>query len=256
MTPPHIHIPYEKIEYYSDFILKNRLNLEIYFKSSDLDEIERDSIIKLREGLDYNPSLSIHAPFMDLSPGAIDSKIKKATIERFNQVLEIAELLRPKIVVFHSGYEKWKYALKVEPWLEKSIETWKPLNEKAKSLGIKIAIENIFEDEPYNLKLLMEHMDSENFGICFDTGHFNLFTSKPVIEWINALEPYIIELHLHDNNGSADQHLPIGDGNFDFKEFFNVFTNDNCIFTIEAHSPESVLKSMKRLEQLQSNISK
>lgn len=252
MASPHIHIPYERVEQYRDFILENRLNLEIYFKSTDLDVIKEATILKLIEDLDYNPSLSIHAPFMDLSPGAVDSKIRKATIERFNQVFDIAEILRPKVVVFHSGYEKWKYSLKVEPWLEKSIETWKPLNERAKSLGIKIAIENIFEDEPYNLKLLVEHMDSDNFGICFDTGHFNLFSVKPVEEWVKALKPYIIELHLHDNNGSADQHLPIGDGNFDFKGFFKVFTNKNCLFTIEAHSPASALKSIKRLEELQS----
>jgi len=54
--------------------------------------------------------------------------------------------------------------------------TWQPLNARAAAMGVKIAIENIFEDEPQNLKMLMENMNSENSGICFDTGHFNLFS--------------------------------------------------------------------------------
>ena len=79
-------------------------------------------------------------------------------------------------------------------------------------MGVKIAIENIFEDEPSNLRLLMEQMGSDNFGVCFDTGHCNLFSKVPLEEWMRALAAYIAELHLHDNDRSADQHLPMGEG--------------------------------------------
>jgi sugar phosphate isomerase/epimerase len=113
-------------------------------------------------------------------------------INRFTQVLDIANILRPAAIVFHSGYEKWKYALNIDLWLEKSLMTWQPLNEKAAAMGVKIAIENIFEDEPENLKLLMEKMNSENFGICFDTGHFHLFSRVPLENWMSILKPYII----------------------------------------------------------------
>ena len=41
---------------------------------------------------------------------------------------------------------------------------------KAEEIGAKIAIENIFEDEPQNLRLLMEKMGNNSFGICFDSG--------------------------------------------------------------------------------------
>lgn len=249
MLQPHVHVPYEKIKEHINFINKHRLNLEIYFNSDSLDRIDADSADKLKNILNYNPSLSIHAPFMDLSPGAIDSFVRAATVRRFNQVLDIAEMLKPSSIVFHSGYEKWKYALKIEPWLEKSIETWKPLIERAKHIGTKIAIENIFEDEPSNLKLLMENLGSENFGICFDSGHCNLFTKVSPLEWLEALNPYIIELHLHDNDKSADQHRPMGDGSFDFKMLFPAVKDNNCIYTIEAHSPEDALKSLNKFKE-------
>lgn len=246
---PHIHVPFEKIGEHIEFIKRFKLNLEIYFSSDILDNINRDKIRDLLESLDYSPSLSIHSPFMDLSPGAIDSKVRLATIERFMEVLDIAEILKPECIVFHSGYEKWKYALKIEPWLKQSLLTWKEINSRAEEIGVRVAIENIFEDNPKNLRLLMEAMNSENFGICFDSGHFNLFSAVSLEEWLNEIKEYIIELHLHDNDKSSDQHLPIGEGSFDFDLLFDKLKGNNCIYTIEARSPEMVLKSIQRLQE-------
>jgi len=38
----------------------------------------------------------------------------------------------------------------------KSLMTWQQVNKRAVEIGVKIAIENIFEDEPTNLRVLME----------------------------------------------------------------------------------------------------
>lgn len=246
---PHVHVPYERIKDYRDFIIKNRINLEIYFSGQCLDLIDMDELHKLKRGLEHKPSISFHAPFFDLSPAAIDTRVRTATVERFNHVLDIAEILNPKCIVFHPGYEKWKYALDVNLWLNKSLETWRPLNRRAKEIGVKIAIENIFEEDPLNLRMLMESMGSENFGICFDTGHFNLFSKVPLREWLDSLKPYFLELHLHDNDRSSDQHLPIGEGTFDFNTFFAEIKDVNCIYTLEAHNPERVIRSMAKLKE-------
>lgn len=250
MKKTHIHVPYNKIYDYIDTIQKEKLNLEIYFDAQSLDFITTKDIEKLKKTLSYKPSLSFHAPFMDLSPGAVDSKVREITIERFNQVFDIAEMLKPESIVFHSGYEKWKYAFKVKVWLEASLKTWEKILPRAEKLKIKIAIENIFEEDPENLQMLMEKIRSPYFGICFDTGHFNLFSKKSIEEWLSSLNDYIIELHLHDNNKQFDEHLCIGGGCFDFEKFFRLFKNENCLHTIEAHTPEDVFKSIKMLEKL------
>jgi sugar phosphate isomerase/epimerase len=249
VSAPHVHIPYHRAVDYLPFIKGNRLNLEIYFPSSSLDSLHPGDIERLKEMLDHRPSLSIHAPFMDMSPGAVDEKVRAVTIERFSHILEIAGILSPEAVVFHSGYEKWRYAHRVDIWLEGSLLTWKPMIEKAARLGIKIAIENIFEDEPHNLHSLMKELHSEHFGICFDTGHCNLFSKVPLEDWLKSLGPYLFELHLHDNDKSSDQHLPIGDGTFDFKALFSLLKGKECLHTIEAHNPENVMKSMQKLKE-------
>jgi sugar phosphate isomerase/epimerase len=249
MINPQVHVPYHRIEDYLRFIKENRINLEIYFSSNSLDNINDSDIIKLKEKLEYKPSLTIHAPFMDLSPGAVDSRVRAVTIERFSHIFDIAEILGPKVIVFHSGYEKWKYSLRIDIWLKNSLTTWRTLSKRAVDLGLKIAIENVFEDEASNLRLLMEEIDSENFGICFDAGHFNLFSKITLNEWLMQLMPYIIELHLHDNNRISDDHLAMGDGTFDFDTLFSTLKDKNLIYTIEAHTPEDVIKSIERLQK-------
>ena len=248
MTDLHVHIPYHKIEEHLSFIRQEKLNLELYIESNALDSISGEDISHLKNQLDYNPSLTIHAPFMDLSPGAVDSKVRAVTMERFFHVVDIAEDLRVRAAVFHSGYEKWKYALNIDLWLEQSLLTWKPLVKKAEEIGVKIAIENIFEDKPQNLVMLMEKIGNDSFGICFDSGHFNLFSKVSLEDWLWHLEPYIIELHLHDNNKTSDQHLPIGEGTFDFGKLFSAIKGKDLIYTLEAHNPEDAKKSMERLK--------
>lgn len=254
MNKIHVHIPYDRLYKYQSKIKEYKLNLEIYFTADSLDIIKNDDIDKMLEALDYNPSLSIHAPFMDLSPGALDSKVRAVTMERFTHILEIAKLISATHIVFHSGYEKWNYDHKINVWLEKSILTWQKVIDISKSLDLKIAIENIFEDNPINLKLLMDELYSPRFGICFDTGHFNIFSTVPLDDWMKALAPYIIELHMHDNDKTSDAHYPIGEGSFDFIKLFSYIGNKDCLYTIETRSPEMVLKSLERLNELRRQV--
>ncbi len=154
-------------------------------------------------------------------------------------------------MVFHSGYEKWRFGLRPDIWLEGSLITWNEVLSSASGMDAKIAIENIFEDEPHNLKLLMKELGSERFGLCFDAGHFNLFSKTPLSDWLGELLPHIKELHLHDNLRDNDTHLPIGEGTFDFETLFKAVSglSPRPLYTIEAHSPEDVLKGMERFNE-------
>ena len=53
--------------------------------------------------------------------------------------------------------------------------------------------------------------------LCFDAGHFNLFSKITLSELLDKTGRYIYELHLHDNDGTSDDHYAIGDGNIDFE---------------------------------------
>ncbi len=247
---PHIHVPYDRLWEHLDLIRSERFSIELFINGGNIDAITPEKLDELRDALSGVPSLSVHGPFMDLSPGAVDSSVREATLSRFNRALDIAGAIGANTVVFHSGYEKWKYALRTDIWLEQSLLTWRSLASKAKALGLRIAIENIFEDEPQNLRQLMEALNDPVFGICFDTGHCNLFTKVPLSEWLDSLGPYIIELHLHDNSGEADAHLPMGEGSFDFEMLFSKLSLDGIVPTIEAHNIDDVRTALERFGTL------
>jgi sugar phosphate isomerase/epimerase len=246
MGLPHAHIPYEKLNTYKELLRNHRINLEIFINSRVLDTTTPSEIISTIKNLDYLPEITIHGPFMDLSPGAVDSKIRIVTIDRFKATIDIALAIDAKAVVFHSGYEKWKYGLRVDLWLEESLKTWREMLSYAG--GLLICIENIFEDEPSNLRLLMENLDSPDIGLCFDTGHFNLFSKVSLKDWLGETLQYIRELHLHNNDRTSDQHASIGKGTFDMAGLLNAFEGRPCIYTIEAHRPEDYFESLRWLE--------
>jgi len=62
------------------------------------------------------------------------------------------------------------------------------------------------------LAALVEPYPETVAGICFDTGHFNLFSQSAMKNWLEKLGNRLFECHLHDNLGSDDDHIAVGDG--------------------------------------------
>ncbi len=220
--------------------------------------MSEETVDELLDSLDYRPSVTIHGPFMDLSPAAVDPLVREVTLKRFTRTLDVAGFFGATNVVFHSGFEKWKYNHKTDLWLEGSLRTWKPLVALAEEKGLTVAIENIFEEDPVNLRMLAEAVGSGAFGICFDSGHFNLFSKIPLKEWLEMISPYLLELHLHDNDGTMDSHVPPGEGVFDFEAAFRYLDGlgaDDCIVTVETHSVDDIRKSIEFLHRSDADVS-
>jgi len=234
MDPIHVHIPFPKLKDYRELLRKRKYDLEIYFPSSVLDQLEHGDLALLADTLDWNPAVTLHAPFMDLNPGAVDRMVRSATQMRFKQILNAASVLRPRVVVFHAAYDRWRYAGRTDIWLENSMETWPRVMESAVKAGTRVAV---------------GHRD---FGFCFDTGHFNLFSKVPMEAWFERLGKHIIELHLHDNRGSADSHLAPGKGTIDFPKFFGLLAQQDCrpVYTLEAHDAEDIEPGQEALRGL------
>ncbi len=247
----HVHIPYPRVFDSIGFLRENRINPEIFFPSDQLDVVSPADIDRLAERLDWPHTLSIHAPFMDLCPGAVDSRIAAVTLERFLQTIEITAPLEPLAVVFHSGYEKWKYAGNTDIWIRKSSAVWRKVLELAEKTGVKVAIENIVDAEPSHLVRLADEIDHPLFGLCLDVGHRELFSKLSPAEWLAETAHRLFELHLHDNFGTEDDHLPVGDGKIDWREFFDKLKNlaVQPIHTLEAHSEKDALVSLDNLRK-------
>ncbi|MBI5143271.1 MAG: sugar phosphate isomerase/epimerase [Nitrospirae bacterium] len=250
-----VHIPFARLGELASRARERNLNVELYLTASDLDRIDADGLGDTLQLLDYGPSVRFHAPFIDLIPGAIDPRIRAVTLERFAQTIKVARALRPDVIVFHSGYEKWKYSLKTDVWLEASVKTWNMVLAETGDIGTDIAIENIVEDHPRNLHELMAAIDHPRFGLCFDTGHFHIFSTIPLDEWLDMTISRIVHLHVHDNDRQSDRHAPpgsFGTGGFDFERLFRrlAAAGRKPSITLEAHSEKDAVAGMEYLSAL------
>jgi sugar phosphate isomerase/epimerase len=252
MTIIHVNVPYSMLLQRIDFVLQNRIHPEIYFSAEELDTCHEADVRYLAETLQKHAlETSLHGPFMDLSPGGIDRKIKEVTSERFLKTIELAHSFKPKTIVFHPGYEKWKFDGNVKLWLKSSLETWKPLIKEAEALGLTLAIENVFEETPDSLATLLSEIDSRHFRFCFDTGHQHLFGKTSLSIWIETLGRYLCEVHLHDNHGETDEHLPVDEGGFDFDRFFKLLSQFglNPIYTLEPHEEAHLWRGLEAVRK-------
>ena len=243
-----VNVPYKMLLDQLDFVLEKEINPEIYFNGEALDNYREEDLQKINTAFcQKGLSITIHAPFMDLSPGGVDSKVKTATIERLNQTLDVAAFFQTRMIVFHPGYNKWFFDGNVELWLDNSLKTWESLVVKAEKIDIPLSIENIFEEEPSSLEQLISAIDSPYFNFCFDIGHFHLFSTVTMEEWFDSLGTYIKEVHMHDNFKKSDDHLPPGDGEIDFDLFFKLLKDYgvNPIYTIEPHKVEYLERSLQ-----------
>lgn len=246
-----VHVPYLQIAQHLPFILERRLNPEIFLSADALDnlapaQLEETARALAGEGL----SCTIHSPFMDLNPGSLERMLRDATMHRFSQVMDAARVLRPEVMVFHPGFDRWRYGEATTQWLDNSIPAWRFVLDRAGEIGTRIAVENIFEEEPSTLKALLDAVNDERFGHCFDVGHWNLFRQVGMEEWFEALGERILEVHIHDNSGNRDDHAPPGEGAIDFELFFRLMERyaPDAAYTIEAHSMPHLERSLEVLK--------
>ncbi|KAB0665054.1 sugar phosphate isomerase/epimerase [Oryzomonas japonica] len=247
----HAHVPYPQLSENLAYLVERRINPEIYLPAEALDRMVWEELgVQAQTLHSAGLAVTIHSPFMDLNPGALDTSIREATRRRIRQVFKAAELLRPRVIVVHPGFDELHYGENRLVWLNNSIDFWREFVPCAKELDTVLAVENIFEREPSTLRALLESIDAPCFRHCFDVGHWNMFTTVRMEEWFAELGPYIGESHIHDNHGQTDEHLPLGEGEIDFDLFFGLLKHyaPGAVWTIEAHSIEHQQRALKSIQ--------
>lgn len=191
-----------------------------------------------------NPAaLSVHGPFLDLNPASYDSCIQAVTRERFEQAYAAAKALNATKIIYHSCFvPQINY---YEGWVKQTVPFWKSFLED-KPDNISICMENVFDGFPSYIKEVIQQVDHPAFGICLDLGHAHAFSSIPVTQWVEELGSYIRHIHIHDNNGTKDSHLAIGDGTIPWASVTDALQKKcpAADFTIENTNRDDFIKSL------------
>lgn len=92
------------------------------------------------------------------------------------------------------------------------LDRLKRLVDIAERKKINIALENL--RKPEYLDFIFRNIESDRLGFCYDSGHENCYT--PGMDFLGLYGSKLMALHLHDNDGSDDQHKIPGEGSIDW----------------------------------------
>lgn len=216
--------------------------------SDNLDQLEKN-IREMKDDLDFygNPRLYLHGPFVDLNPMTFDSKIRQVVLDRFNACYEAAVELGADGIVYHSGMVPTVYF--TIGWADRMVDFWNEFLE-GKS-GIPVNMENVLDREVQPFVEVAEKMQHPDFGICLDLGHAHCNSDFAAGEWLEKAFPYIRHLHLHDNDGSADQHWALGKGTIPYEELFLKLKDlpDETTVTLECQRLEDFRSSIRTIKE-------
>jgi sugar phosphate isomerase/epimerase len=251
----HVSIPYVILrDGFVTTVIERGINPEVSFDSEALDSLDIRVLTSMTDAIRQRGlTITLHAPFMDMAPGSPDPLVRAVVRRRLEQMLDVARIAGPISIVCHAAYEERRYRHMRDAWLENSLSLWRWFSSSLAQCGSRLALENVFEGCPEELKDLFSALSEENVGFCLDVGHQSAFSFAPLDRWLDVLGPFIAHLHLHDNMGRADDHLAIGKGKVDFSLLFS-WLKTRCIHrpvvTIEPHVREDVDISLEALERL------
>ena len=171
---------------------------------SDMDTNARSTIRHLAR--DHDVELTVHAPL-------VFNPLDNPEDVRLYSTIEFAHNIGATLLNLHLdiGLGAARFVEALAPTLRLTAES-----------NLKLAIENTVWTGPEDFNALFAALRERNdlptahAGMCFDLGHANLFgaTQNNYLNYLDALSPgvRINHLHLHENLGDRDSHLPLFTG--------------------------------------------
>ena len=155
---------------------------------------------------------ALHGAFIDVNPASGDPAFRELSRRRCRESCALAAALGAEQVVFHSSAFPFLRGGYLENWADLCAAFYMELVEEYS--GLTLCIENSQDLDPEPLKALMKRARN-GVGVCLDIGHAH-YSGTPLETWFDVLGPSIACLHLSDNMGRFDDHLPLGDGGIDW----------------------------------------
>ena len=197
---------------------------------------------------EYGVTLSYHAPFRDWNMGSYDETVRQDSVARVKRTIDDAATAGATSVVVHGGSIPHRYPEWVRQRARKNARrSLAECAEYAQLAGVSLCLENQPIDEqkrryttsPADLAAMIRDVDvpPQYLSVTLDVGHAKV-NDHDYQAFVEEFGQRIRVCHLHDNDGSADQHEP-------FPEYRSVVESVPAnVFVFEMKSPEDVATSV------------
>ncbi|MFH1074469.1 MAG: sugar phosphate isomerase/epimerase [Candidatus Firestonebacteria bacterium] len=177
--------------------------------------------------------------------------LRKTAVNELKTYIRALSRLGAKYITIHT---KWPHGLfSAKEGILFHIKSLKELMKTAQKYKVKLMLEQSdhLRDSPKNISAILKKVPGLYFHL--DIGHANLHRRNPA-DFIKKFRTKIKHLHLHDNHGKLDEHLPLGKGNINFKKIIKLLRKNGYdgTLTLEVFSKhlKDILTSKRKIEHL------
>ena len=232
----------------------NGLGIEIseFCISDNMDNSYEDVLPHVLKNNEASKDRTLHAPYNELYPMAIEPLVVEVAYKRYVQTLDYCRRFGASKMIVHANYIEEEY---YPQWfINRHIDFWKRFLAENDLSGMEICVENVQENDPELILGILRGVDDTHLRMCLDTGHANLSDIAP-IDWLRRCAPFVSHYHIHNNFGApkngrrswGDKHQALGNGSIDMKAFLDLAEEltPDATAAIESYEPEECVEWLK-----------
>ncbi|MCK4442998.1 MAG: sugar phosphate isomerase/epimerase [Thermoplasmata archaeon] len=208
----------------------------------------RDELSRLMPS--YDLQLSLHAPFSDINIGSFNAKIREEAVRQVVEAIHVAADLGMKTVTVHPGFLSPISFPDPQKVIEITKESVRHIDSIVQGLPIKVGIENMPDmivTTCRKAKDVLYVIEGTDIGLCFDVGHAH---TTGQTENFYELKDKFVNVHLHDNDGRSDSHMPLGGGTVDFDSVLRELSDYSGTYVLETRSWDDALSGKHYFEKV------
>ena len=185
---------------------------------------------------------SVHGAYLEVNPFSADRDFAALSEKRVHESCAAAVRVNASNIVFHCSCFPYLRGDYLARHAEHAGAFYTAL---AEQYGLRVFLENSLDLDPEPLAAIMAHADGRFVNCCLDIGHAN-YSRVPLQTWFGTLKDRIGYLHLSDNHGLFDEHLPLGDGTVPWETADRLYRDlhENIPVTLETGTLENTERSL------------
>lgn len=166
---------------------------------------------------------SVHTPVWDTNLTSENYFVRQGVMESLRRSIVLASKLNAAHVVIHPGFCQNDAFSKETARRRAEESVWK-LAEFNRDYGMLLLIENVggSRQSIFTMEEYVRFLDGfpKEVGYLVDIGHAHM-NHWNLVDLLFAVKDRLRAIHIHDNDGMADQHRPIGEGTTDWDSVFS-----------------------------------
>ncbi len=226
------------------------IDLTMEYPGASIEKVKKEEKEFTRLLKKFDMSVIGHMPWY-LQITSPHKNVRKAFLNEASDVMELSAGLGAPHVTIHPDFLPLKRT--VQEQKELLIDSLGQLLDKSQDLGIDLCFENFKKDHVSSL--VLEDIFKELPGLKFtlDVGHgfIGVGNIEYIKDLISQFKDRLTHVHIHDNQGMEDDHLPLGVGQIDIPgvvdSLKNAGYNGSITLEVFAQDRDYMKLSMQKL---------